>query len=494
MKKIIKLLSVALLSTLISIPSYSQQENILKIVRGKIDTVYSPIHYVVGVAAEGSEIYVNDMKVKQYTTGSFGAELHLDPGDNDVEVRVMSDGYEYKEFFSVFLAERSVQEGEELTGDFSRPVVITKDGAYLNYGSGKDRLGGAKINFLAEGIKMELAGIEDNLYKVKLSENRYAYIPKSYAEIMPLGVAPPFSLSSSWSVTNDGERDVVRIALQERQPYVIHRETDPNKLVVDIHGVTCNSNWITQYPDLKTIDYVHLHQKESDVLSVIIYFKEKYSWGYSVDYQGNSLVISLKNTPGVLYSRARSREPFDGLYIGVDAGHGGRYSGAVSPSGINEKDLNLDMALVLKNELEKRGARVVLSRSEDVDVSMKERADLFKKEKVDLMVSVHCNAGGNPLGEMGTSTYYRHIEYRELAETILHRLLEKDVRNFGLIGNFNFSLNAPTEFPSVLVETLFMSSLPEEELLADPGFRREMMLKVVEGLEDYMDKVRKDLK
>jgi N-acetylmuramoyl-L-alanine amidase len=227
---------------------------------------------------------------------------------------------------------------------------------------------------------------------------------------------------------------------------------------------------------------------------VIIYFKEKYSWGYSVDYQGNSLVISLKNTPGVLYSRARSREPFDGLYIGVDAGHGGRSSGAVSPSGINEKDLNLDMALVLKNELEKRGARVVLSRSEDVDVSMKERADLFKKEKVDLMVSVHCNAGGNPLGEMGTSTYYRHIEYRELAETILHRLLEKDVRNFGLIGNFNFSLNAPTEFPSVLVETLFMSSLPEEELLADPGFRRDMMLKVVEGLEDYMDKVRKDLK
>ncbi len=58
----------------------------------------------------------------------------------------------------------------------------------------------------------------------------------------------------------------------------------------------------------------------------------------------------------------------------------------------------------------------------------------------------------------------------------------------------NFSLNAPTEYPSVLVETLFMSSLPEEEMLADPGFRKEMMLKVVNGLEDYIDNVRQDLK
>ncbi len=425
-----------MLCTLVSIPLYSQEESKLKIVRGKIDTVYSPVHFVVGVAEKGSEVFVNDMKVKQYSTGSFGAELNLDPGDNHIEVKVLSDGYEYKEFFSVFLSERAAMDEDEVVGKFARPVVISKKGAYLNYGAGNDRLGGAKINFLEEGIKMELAGMEENLYKVKLSENRYAYIPMVFAEMLPLGTEPPFSLSSSWSVTNDGARDVVRISLQERQPYIINRELHPNRLVVDIHGVACNSNWITQHLDLKTIDYVHLQQKESDVLSVIIYLKEKYSWGYSVEYKGNSLVISLKNTPEVLYSKARSKEPFKGLYIGVDAGHGGEYSGAVSPSGIKEKDLNLDMAFVLKNELEKRGARVVLSRSEDVNVSMKERADLFKNEKVDLMVSVHCNAGGNPLGEMGTSTYYRHIEYRELAETLLRRLLEKDVRNFGLVGNF----------------------------------------------------------
>ena len=178
----------------------------------------------------------------------------------------------------------------------------------------------------------------------------------------------------------------------------------------------------------------------------------------------------------------------------MDAGHGGSATGAVSPSGIQEKNLNLDMAYVLKEELEKRGAKVVLSRKEDVDVAMLERVTTFRNENIDLMVSIHCNAGGTPLKPMGTSTYYRHIEYRALAETILKRLTEMNVVNFGLVGNFNFSLNAPSDFPTVLVETMFMSSLPDEEKIADPAFRKEMMLKVVKGLEDYIKLVKGEFK
>jgi N-acetylmuramoyl-L-alanine amidase len=263
-------------------------------------------------------------------------------------------------------------------------------------------------------------------------------------------------------------------------------------LVVEIHGTVNNSNWITQYRNLKSIDYVHLNQISSDVLQVVIGLKEKFSWGYNVDYVGNGLEISIKNTPEVLYSR--SKRPFAGLTIGLDAGHGGTSSGAVSPSGIKEKDLNLDMVLSLKELIESNGGKVVLSRSEDIDVSMQERVDIFRNANIDIMVSVHCNAGGNPLQPMGTSTYYRHIEYRPLAKGILDRLMELNVGEFGLIGNFNFSLNAPTDFPTVLVETLFMSSLPDEELLASPEFRRDMMEKVAAGLEDYIGDVRESLK
>lgn len=483
-------LLLTLLLTLILLPfAYSQSNNNLRVVRGKTDTVTTSTHYVVGVAAPGSSIYVNDQPVKQYSTGSFGVELTLKEGDNPITVRATLGATDMSESFTVFYKKAILVPREDPITFFPKLVVKTKKGAYLNYGAGEDRLGGAKINFLAEGIKMELIDSMKNLYKVKLSENTYAFIPKHLTDKVPFGVAPPYSLTSSWSVSNSGKADRVRISLENRQPYTIHRDLDPNKLIIDIHGAACNSNWITQYLDLKAIDYVHLQQRASDVFSVIIKLKEAFSWGYTVDYVGNSLDITIKHTPEAI---ANSSKPsLKGLVFGVDAGHGGSASGAVSPSGIKEKDLNLDMVFMLKEELEKRGARVVLSRSEDVDVAMQERLDIFKRENIDLMVSIHCNAGGNPLKPMGTSTYYRHIEYRTLAEVILRRLLELDVINFGLVGNFNFSLNAPIEFPTVLVETLFMSSLPDEAMIADSAFRREMMVRVAKGLEDYVKLVKK---
>ena len=153
--------------------------------------------------------------------------------------------------------------------------------------------------------------------------------------------------------------------------------------------------------------------------------------------------------------------------------------------------MNLDMAYQLKDILEKQGAKVVLSRSEDVGMSIRERQDKFIENKVDIAISIHCNAGGGPLSSLGTSTYYRYNVYKSLTEDILGYLMQMEgVNNFGMVGNFNFSLSAITDFPCVLVETLFISSLAEEEKLADAQFRRAMMENVAKGLVDYIKECR----
>ena len=139
--------------------------------------------------------------------------------------------------------------------------------------------------------------------------------------------------------------------------------------------------------------------------------------------------------------------------------------------------------------LRKKGARVVLSRSDDSNLSMVQRKQIFRDANIDLLVSIHNNAGGSPLVPMGTSTYYKHIANRELAATLLKHMLELNVPRYGLTGNFNFSLNAPTEYPNALVECLFMSSLPDEEMLADPATHKLIAEKVVDGLEEYLQKV-----
>ena len=464
------------------ITAYAQNANIIKVVRGKADTVTNASHVIVGVTNPGSEVYINGYKVKHYKTGSFGGEISLKEGLNPVVVMAIYKGIKTEEKFNVFYKiEQKITRIE--AGDYKFPVVVTKKGAYLNYGAGQDRLGGAKINFIAEGIRMELMDSVGNLYKVKLSENYYAFIPKDYVDKTYPGTKPPFSLSGSWSVSNIGKADRVTVSLEQRQPYIIKQERNPNRIVVDIFGTACNSNWITQYLNLESIDYVDYQQVQPDVFRVIIYLKSRYSWGYSIDYTGNSLNIVVKHSP---------KPTIKGLVIGVDAGHGGPASGAVSTAGYKEKEQNLAMAYMLKEELEKRGARVVLSRADDSDVTMPMRQITFKNENIDLLISIHCNAGGNPLVNGGTSTYYKHIEYRDLAETILKRLVAMDdVKNFGLIGNFNFSLNSSTNYPSVLVETLFMSSLPDEEKIVDAKFQKEMMKNVAKGLNDYLKKVRK---
>lgn len=466
--------------------------------RGVADTVYKAKHVVVGMADPGAEFTVNGKPVKAYKTGTWGIELELQPGNNDIKIADNRTGSAtFKVFYSTTpkkvtpqeqAAAQAKQAAEAEKARFypTSLKVSTREYAYLNYGAGTDRLGGAKINYLPEGIQMYADAENENLYRVKLSQNRYAYIPKSQVEVK--GKYSPDSdfmqdnvvLSGSSSVYNAGEYDRVSIGVGGKKPYIVKEYTDPHKIVVDLYGVQCNSNWLTHKSGLKSVDHIDVESIDSDITRYTIYLKTKSSWGFSMDYSGNNLNIDIKHVPAQLYLK--------NLTIGIDAGHGGPQSnGAVGMSGLKEKDMTLDMAHTLKAILEKQGAKVVLSRDSDVGMTIRERQDKFIANKCDIVLSIHCNAGGGPLSSLGTSTYYRYNPYKPLAEDILGYLLQMEgVNNFGMVGNFNFSLSAITDFPCVLVETLFISSLQEEEKLADPAFRKAMMENVAKGLNDYI--------
>ena len=364
--------------------------------------------------------------------------------------------------------------------DPNAPVMLRTVGElpYLNYGLGTDRLGGSKIGHITEGILLEAVGEVGNQYKVRLSKNRTAYIPKSCVEVQPAGTLPAQSLVGSWSVRGGKEADVVRVSLTERLPFATFHQMDPSRVVVDIFGAVANTSWLTQYPEsknaIKSVDY---EQVEEDIFRVIITLSHDAHWGHSVRYEGNSLVIRVKAAP---------KASLRGLHVAIDAGHGGPYKGAVGVAGVEEKNVNLDLAQMLREALEKRGAKVTMTRSEDVDVSMSERVLMLRKADPNLLISIHCNAGGSPLKPLGTSTYYRHPGFQPLSTAILKRVLELDMNNFGNIGSFNFILNSPYEYPNALLETLFISAPAEEARLVDPKFRKDLIDRVVKGLEDYL--------
>ena len=451
------------------------------------DTVRNSRYYLVGITDPGNLAAVNGEQVKVYKTGTFGRQLRLAEGDNRIEVTLFQGTKtETKELHIFYLPNDGFVRRPEPQPQFEERLfcVETKEGAYLQYGTGTDRLGGSKMGWLDPGIVMKVTGEIGDLYRVQLSKNRYAYIHKEDVEFSPRSAH--IVNTNNIGITNTGSRDRIRLSLPERLPYAARTTLDPTTIHVDVFGAMNNSNWMTQYQDLGIVDYVDLQQTDSDVLSLVIKLKEKYCWGFQVGYDGNTLVIEVRHAPADLSLK--------GLKIGLDAGHGGEALGAVSATGIMEKDVNLSIVRELQKLLEKKGATVVLSRTDDSDISMTERKRIFREADIDLMVSIHNNAGGSPLSAMGTSTYYKHITNRELAATLLKHMLELGVPDFGLTGNFNFSLNAPTEYPNALVECLFMSSLPDEEMIADPATHKRIAEKVVAGLEEYLQNVKKSRK
>lgn len=480
----------------LAVSANAQSADKLVVKRGEVDTVYKAKHLVAGLADPAGKVQVNGENVKVYKTGTWAVELQLKEGNNTIEVASGNGNKTFDVFYSTTPKERKrdlAKEAAEAEKAKFYPTslkVKTKQYSYLNYGAGTDRLGGAKINYLPEGITMFADAENANLYRVRLSQNRYAYIPKSQVDVVGKAnegydfMQENVVLSGSSTAYNMGSFDRVSIGVGGKKPYIVKEYTDPHKIVVDLYGVQCNSNWLTHKSGLKSVDNIDIESIDSDVTRVTVYLKTKSSWGFSMNYQGNSLNLDIKHVPASLQMK--------NLTIGIDAGHGGPQSnGAVGLSGLKEKDMNLDMAYQLKGILEKQGAKVVLSREVDEGMTIRERQDKFIENKCDIVISIHCNAGGGPLSTLGTSTYYRYNVYKPLAEDILGYLLEMEgVKNFGMVGNFNFSLSAITDFPCVLVETLFISSLWEEEQLADPAFRKAMMENVAKGLNDYIKECR----
>ncbi|HXG00258.1 MAG TPA: N-acetylmuramoyl-L-alanine amidase [Bacteroidota bacterium] len=364
------------------------------------------------------------------------------------------------------------------------PILgITKgDRPYLNTGLGDDRLGGHKFAIINPGIRLKITGKIGDLYRVALTDNLDVWIESGFVELQPRDPFMPKSLTGTIVVSAERDVDVVSLTLSERLPYSTTQELDPTRIIVDVYGATSNTNWITQVPNVREISNVYYQQLETDVFRIIIELRHKQIWGYEIGYEGTNLKIRVKPQPPRLKLKA--------LTIAVDAGHGGESLGALGATGAQEKDVVLTIAHHLKRLLEDEGARVLLTRSTDTNLSMTERFQLAYRNKADLLISIHANSVGltsDPLATRGTATFYKHICYRSLSQFILDEMVKTGLPAFGNVGSFNFALLGPTELPSVLVETAFISHPEEEMRLLDDEFRIEVAERIVDGIKEFLD-------
>ena len=363
---------------------------------------------------------------------------------------------------------------------FASEIAITKGRlAHLEYGLGDDRLGGAKIGYIDTNIVLKIIGKVGTHYKVELAKSRTAYIPEELVTLMPKGTFTPESLTGKWNVYGDGKYDYVKIGLFTKLPYQSFQLTDPSTIVVDIFGATNNTNWITQLQTATEIKKLDYEQIADDIFRIIITLKHAQHWGHQLYYDGNTLVIKVKHQPENLV--------LQNLTIAIDAGHGGKNTGAVGATGIYEKEITLAVSLKLQKALEKEGAKVIMTRTKEQFFDNKERILFYRDSLPDMLLSIHLNSSEDPFRIGGTSTYYRYIGFRNLSIMIHKYMLQLGLKEYGNTGSFNFMLNSPTEYPNALIETLFLSNLEEEEKILDENFQQQMADKIVLGIEDFLE-------
>ncbi len=409
-----------------------------------------------------------------------------------------SQGYpvKFKLKKSFWSSEKALSKGKVWIIPDSLPRVAEMVGRrpFLNAGLGTDRLGGAKLGYVQPGVQLEVVGKVGQQYRIKLSEAMEGWLPEDFAKLLPLDTPLPHSLTGSISATGNDSLDIVTVALSQRLPYVSEQQVNPNAIVVDVFDATSNTNWVTHHLSAKGVESVKWNQVAADQYRLTITLKYKQHWGYDIDYNGGTNLRIRMRRPPVSTKRD---SVLAGLTIAIDAGHGGTNIGALGATGVREMDLTLAIAKNLDSLLRTKGVKTVLTRLGGEGPSMPERTERIVGSGAQILVSIHCNSTGetaDPLSVQGTSTYYRYVGFKPLANIMYDRMLQLGLNQFGVTGSFNFSLNAPTQLPNVLVETAFVSNPEDEMLLIDNAFRIKIAEQITKGLEDFMQKYGEDMR
>jgi N-acetylmuramoyl-L-alanine amidase len=223
----------------------------------------------------------------------------------------------------------------------------------------------------------------------------------------------------------------------------------------------------------------------------------------------------------------RSMFPLSVRKIVIDPGHGGIQHGAVSDSGVSEKEITLDIALRLSRLMEQASFEVMLTRKTDQTVPLEKRVSLANDHHADLFVSIHVN-WMEPRRIRPLETYFvgptddpaviklvsmenqesgyslsdyrqllekvyihtRRDESRRLAETINTELyaalreVNPTIHNRG-VKMAPFIVLVGTQMPAVLVEVSCLSNEDEVRLLTNSDYREKIALALLRGIRNY---------
>lgn len=174
-----------------------------------------------------------------------------------------------------------------------------------------------------------------------------------------------------------------------------------------------------------------------------------------------------------------------GKTIVIDPGHGGEDPGAIGPTGVTEKSITLRIAKVAQQLLKDAGAKVIMTRTTDTEVSPKHRqatdidelqarCDIANKADADVFISIHMDSFASRKASGTTGYYYEKGSpaSKKLAASVQAAIVKQIKTESRGVKSCNFYVVRHTKMPATLVEVAFVSNPREEKLLdSDKGIQ-----------------------
>ncbi len=201
----------------------------------------------------------------------------------------------------------------------------------------------------------------------------------------------------------------------------------------------------------------------------------------------NNMKPQYQATETVNYGQAKKIEKT----IVIDPGHGGEEEPGCVFGNVYEKELDLEIAKKLQAKLEKEYSRVIMTRTEDVNVYLNERARIANRENADLFISIHQNALEDDDVTSGIETWYNPVKDTEskiLAQNIQENIIKTtNANDLGIKESKGLIVTQKTEMPSCLVETGFLSSTKERQKLANDEYQDKIVEGIYNGIKSYFE-------
>ena len=142
----------------------------------------------------------------------------------------------------------------------------------------------------------------------------------------------------------------------------------------------------------------------------------------------------------------------------------------------------------IETELKKRGARVIMTRTADNYVSLKDRVEIANYGDAVIFLSIHGNAlpdGADPNENRGTSIYYYYNQAKPLADTIMNTVVSDIGVPNDKVRQGSLAVVRNTNALSLLIEVSYLINPEDNANLINPEFQAQYARAVADALEKY---------